>query len=670
MRRLNSEFTTKYISEAGSESKNKNYFGFAEMDEFVCWVIAESYDNDPETLSTKLAVDTVISCFNNKPSLSKRRIKKYIKEADRQLKLQSVNYDLKSSILVVVSNYKKVRYAVCGNCHIHIFRGNGIFTKSKDTSLYQELIEQNKIPDDGIKGIEHSRNLFDYLGRKGKIKISVSKKLVLADEDIMLLSTWGFWEEVTTVEMLDALEGVKEPLEYLDELQDLLLSKQDGKVNNYTIAAIFANKTFKEKDNRRKIIKIIVIVTVIVLIIAIIIAIVLYMYSRKQNEIIETVNLSEEKGNQYVNDFDYDKASEEYGNGITKGDELSKNEKNQELKDRLSVKQKISGYLSEAEIFFDEGNYEKAKESYNKALKETENGVDYKTLFNEDLLNEKILLCEDYKYIDDLICLADSQALLNDYENSLKNYDEALKLASEKNDKKLSREIYVKKEETESQSKTAEEEKKQEEDEKSRQEQENKEKDIGNIELDGDTAVTDEDFALAIDYYNQALEAYKEIGSSEKAAEVQKKIAETNNMVKEAEDEEQAQAAEGYTVIADNFMLENKFDEAIENYKMARDIYSRIKKSDKVTELSEKINDAVSKKKENEITNMVIEIKAIETKGDEALKTKKYSEALEYYNQAKILYQGINRSDEVLALGEKIKSTEELMEQINLEEST
>ena len=175
---------------------------------------------------------------------------------------------------------------------------------------------------------------------------------------------------------------------------------------------------------------------------------------------------------------------------------------------------------------------------------------------------------------------------------------------------------------------------------------------------------------MAIDYYNQALEAYKEIGSSEKAAEVQKKIAETNNMVKEAEDEEQAQAAEGYTVIADNFMLENKFDEAIENYKMARDIYSRIKKSDKVTELSEKINDAVSKKKENEITNMVIEIKAIETKGDEALKTKKYSEALEYYNQAKILYQGINRSDEVLALGEKIKSTEELMEQINLEEST
>ena len=103
---------------------------------------------------------------------------------------------------------------------------------------------------------------------------------------------------------------------------------------------------------------------------------------------------------------------------------------------------------------------------------------------------------------------------------------------------------------------------------------------------------------------------------------------------------------------------------------MARYIYSRIKKSDKVTELSEKINDAVSKKKENEITNMVIEIKAIETKGDEALKTKKYSEALEYYNQAKILYQGINRSDEVLALGEKIKSTEELMEQINLEEST
>ncbi len=669
MRRLNSEFITKYISEAGSERKNKNYFGFAEMDEFACWVIAESYDNDPETLSAKLAVDTVISCFNNKPSLSKRRIKKYIKEADRQLKLQSVNYDLKASVLVVVSNYKKVRYAVCGNCHIHIFRGNGIFTKSKDTSLYQELIEQNKIPDDGIKGIEHSRNLFDYLGRKGKIKISVSKKLVLADEDIMLLSTWGFWEEVTTVEMLDALEGIKEPLEYLDELQDLLLSKQDGKVNNYTIAAIFANKTFKEKDNRKKIIKIIVIVTVIVLIIAIIIAIVLYRYNKKQNEIIETVNLSEEKGNQYVNDFEYDKASAEYGDGITKGDELSKNEENQEIKDRLSLKQRISGYLGEAEVFFDEGNYEKAEESYNKALKEIEKDDVYKSLFNEELLNEKILLCVDYKYIDDLVCLAYSQALLKDYENSLKNYEEAIKLASEKNNKKLSREIYVKKEEAESQSKTAEEEAKQKEGEKSRQEQETKEKEIGSIELEGDMAVTNEEFALAIDYYNQALEAYKEIDSAEKAAEVQKKIAETNNMVKEAEDEEQELTAEGYVVIADNFMLENKFDEAIGNYKLARDIYSRIKKSDKVIELSETINNAVSKQKENEITNMIIEIKAIETKGDEALKAKKYDEALEYYNQAKILYQGINRNDEVQALGEKIKSTRELMDKMSADEN-
>ena len=145
MRRLNSQFTTKYISEAGTRAENKDYFGFVEMDNVACWVIAEGYDKDTTISSAKLAVDTVISEFTKKPSLSKRTIKRCIKEANRQLKLQSSKFHLKASILVVVSNYTKLRYAVCGNCRFHIFRGSNILEKSHDTSLYQEMIQEQEV---------------------------------------------------------------------------------------------------------------------------------------------------------------------------------------------------------------------------------------------------------------------------------------------------------------------------------------------------------------------------------------------------------------------------------------------------------------------------------------------------------------------------------------------
>ena len=102
--------------------------------------------------------------------------------------------------MVVVSNYTKLRYAVCGNCRFHIFRGSNILEKSHDTSLYQEMIQEQEIVDDGEKGIEESRNLLQYLGKQGHLKIKVSKKKKLQNEDILLMTTWGLWEKITTVE--------------------------------------------------------------------------------------------------------------------------------------------------------------------------------------------------------------------------------------------------------------------------------------------------------------------------------------------------------------------------------------------------------------------------------------------------------------------------------------
>lgn len=209
MRRLNSKFSTKFISEAGTKNINKDYFGFVTLDNYACWAIAESYDNDTEVISAQLAVETVLDLFTKKPTMSKRKIKNYIREAHNQLKEQSEKYQLKASILVVVTDYTKLMYALVGNCRLHIFRGNNPFIKSEDQTLYQQMIRDGQTPDDGVSGIEESRNLFYFLGKQGRIRIFASRKIKMHDEDIVLLTTWGFWEKITLIEMIDALENVK-----------------------------------------------------------------------------------------------------------------------------------------------------------------------------------------------------------------------------------------------------------------------------------------------------------------------------------------------------------------------------------------------------------------------------------------------------------------------------
>ena len=687
MRRLNSQFTTKYISEAGTRAENKDYFGFVEMDNVACWVIAEGYDKDTTISSAKLAVDTVISEFTKKPSLSKRTIKRCIKEANRQLKLQSSKFHLKASILVVVSNYTKLRYAVCGNCRFHIFRGSNILEKSHDTSLYQEMIQEQEIVDDGEKGIEESRNLLQYLGKQGHLKIKVSKKKKLQNEDILLMTTWGLWEKITTVEMLDTLEDAKDAESYIDDLQDLFLSKQTNTVNNHTIATVFIAKVFQEKNYTQKIIKIAIMILIPVLIITAITAFVNWKAEKKRKEIIATVEKIEKRGDSYIAEEDFDRALREYENAVEQSEELKKKtgkkgKQNTAIKERLEVKQKTVEYLTDGEEAYSSQDYEAAQKSYNKALKEAKNDIDFYDLLDKDSIKQKQDFCQDAKYISSLIDLADAQVELADYITAAQNYSEAKQIAAENGDNTAINDINLKIKEMQSkineelqqqieqqqaeEEKVKQEQQQQAEEEKAKQEEQKKqlETDGGAIELEADALLAEGNTETAKQYYQQSLQMYKEAGSIEKASAVQKKMIDADAAVKQQQNDVKAAEGDAYVLNGDNFLLENKFVEAIEEYKKAKEIYSQVKYTDKVAETIEKITAVQTQQKENDIAEQKMNIGVIEARGDEALKLQQYDKAKEFYLQSQALYQGINDMDKVAEVQEKIKVVQELQEEI------
>lgn len=672
MRRLNSKFITKYISEAGTKELNKDYFGFVEMDKFTCWAIAESYDNDNNIISAELAVTTVISEFTKKPSMSKRKLKKFIKEANKQLKLQSGKFELKASILVVVSNYNKIRYAVCGNCRLNIFRGNNILTKSMDTSLYQEMINDGYIPDDGIVGIEESRNLFSYLGKKGIMRIKISKKIKLQNDDILLMTTWGFWEKVTIIEMLDALEGINEPIEYLDELQDLYLSKQSKLVNNYTLAAVFVNKIYQEKSILKKIIKIIIIASIPIIIMLLIALFFNWRSNVKRKETIVTINEYENNGDVYIDYKNYDRALNEYNNAIKETKDLKskkgkKGKENQVIKDNLNIKQRVSQMIIDADALFEKGKYEQAKQMYDKALEESKYDLEFYDLIDKENIENKKSLCNDYKYTNDLIALADSQTSLKDYESAIKTYNEAKTRAIQNSNKVALDSITLKIGELENLQKAENEDKQKQDSDKQQQKNESIQKKGENFEKEGDSVSKDGNYNKAIEYYNKAIEVYKEAQADDKVTEAEKKIIDANDSIKQQEKDVQVAIADTFISSGDNFMLENNFEEAVNNYKSAKDLYITLNDTEKIKEITEKINSANTRQKENEAALKLIEIGNIETKGDEALKNKDYKSSKEYYKQARALYQGINHIDKVLLIEEKIKGIDDI-ESDNIEE--
>ena len=78
MRKQNSTFKTGFISEAGSELKNHDYFAFVELEDYACYVIADGLNDMPDADSARLATQAIILAFQASPSMRKRAIRSYL----------------------------------------------------------------------------------------------------------------------------------------------------------------------------------------------------------------------------------------------------------------------------------------------------------------------------------------------------------------------------------------------------------------------------------------------------------------------------------------------------------------------------------------------------------------------------------------------------------------
>ena len=130
MRRINSEFQTVNMSEEGQKLSNRDYFGYVEMDDFACYVLADSLDGDSSINSAKLVVESIIRDFTEVPSMGKGRLKRMAHRAHTELLRQKAGMHLKASAVVAVTDYQKIRYVYVGNSRYYLIRCDFFANKS------------------------------------------------------------------------------------------------------------------------------------------------------------------------------------------------------------------------------------------------------------------------------------------------------------------------------------------------------------------------------------------------------------------------------------------------------------------------------------------------------------------------------------------------------------
>ncbi len=417
MRRINSEFQTRFLSEEGQALVNRDYFGYAELDDFACYVLADSLDGEPLENSARIVVESLIRSFSERPTMRKGRLERYLHGAHRELMRQRGGMRLKASVVLAVTDYRSVRYCCVGNSRFYLERGSRFLIRTRDQSLAEELSERGELPKDAAEVYEGRNNLYSYLGERGTPRVMISKKLRLVNGDILYLMSRGVWERCSDEKLLELSKDAKEPEEILNQVEDEILAGQEqNPVDNYTLAVTFVDQVYQPPKKKFPVKKVLIAAVPVVLAVG---GISLGVYLRRQNikNREERLERCMESGEEYLHYDNYKKASEEYGEAKKLAEGLKHTGEAQEA-DRCL---KLSEQILLADEAMGAGEYQKAQELYRKAR-----GLSMEAgNVGRDYLDARMKEAEGYLAVFDLMELGERREGFGDREGAVEAYREA-----------------------------------------------------------------------------------------------------------------------------------------------------------------------------------------------------------------------------------------------------
>lgn len=570
MRKQNSTFQSAFISEAGSELQNNDYFAFVELEEYACYVVADGLNDLPDTESAKLAIETALLSFQEHPSMRKNALLSYIKAANRALCKADQKERLKASVMIVVTNYEAFRYVYAGNTRLRLYRNGNKKEQSRDTSLSSDLGKEKNLSEDMLAKHEERNNLYAYVGQGDRFKPVVSKKIKLENGDILALYTRGIWENLDGGELDDVFSEAKDdPKESLNDAEELLLSKQPKTLENYTFAAVFVDKVFTDPERKKKRKKIAIICIAAVVIILAVSAVIWFLH-RRYIRLVEDMDRRYADTIEYIQDSNFIRAREEAKEALADAEKLRNKEYIQKISDYI----KLIEAVNKADEAYDGGNYEEAQNSYISARTRSR----YADHAADDYINQKLEHIADYLSVFDYIRLGDALNEQGDYDKAEEKYLQAKQLATgvyyeEGRKEAISalEDLYQnRQEEAESVKQKA-------------QEQAEIEVSAAQLAVEGDKAFAEGDYDSASAFYAMAIEKYQELGDDVHVVLIQTKL--DSCRLKAEEIKEKEQQAQDYVNDGKQQADDGNYAEAKKQYLLAKNIYKELGVDDKAEEL-------------------------------------------------------------------------------------
>lgn len=574
MRKQNASFKTAFTSEADKNLKNTDSFGYVELDKYACYVVADGIDDQVDGTAAKLAVDTIISAFTEAPSMRKGAIRRYLRAANRALLAADSKMRLKASVIVVVSDYVKLRYGQAGNARLRLYRDGFLRLQSKDQSLSMDLVKAEKLEPDKLAKHQERHNLYCYLGQDKEFRPYISKKFKLSDSDAAALMTRGLWEHVDDGILKDAFaDASDEPQETVDAVEDLLLSAQPKDLGSYTFAAIFFNKVYTDPNRKRKIKRAVMIAIPILLVLVVAAIVLIVLYNNRQKQ-IASMEQNYYDTIEYIQEDNYIRAQEKCQEALSLAEDLGDEEIRSDADNYLKLIESVIA----GDDALTNGEYTDAQRYFLNA----QNRSRYADNLGQDYISDRLAQTSQYMSVYEMISLGDTLAQGMQYEAAEEQYLAARALAAQiyfdtgRNDAVAALEqLYADQAEQEAQ------------DAEAAQETATAQAAAASVAAEGDAAFAEGDYERARTFYTTALQQYTDLEDQAQIDVLTTKLASIASL--QADQAALATEAQSYANQAEAQYSEGNFVQAKKYYLLARDVYAQLGDDAKLSEVTRRL---------------------------------------------------------------------------------
>jgi serine/threonine protein phosphatase PrpC len=228
---------------AGKRSRNEDHVACLQLGSDWCLVLSDGAGGHRDgTIAAHLVVDRVLQGFRARPPRDAEDLAELLHDAHEALRAEQGDASgagaMHATIVVLLLDPARGRalWAHVGDSRLYLLRRGCIDAMTRDDSVVQQMVDAGLLDARQARGHPHRNRLLAALGIEGELTPNVGKS-ALADGDVFLLCSDGWWEAVEEGQIESELRGAESLGQWLDAMAQTVERHAEPDQDNYSAVA-------------------------------------------------------------------------------------------------------------------------------------------------------------------------------------------------------------------------------------------------------------------------------------------------------------------------------------------------------------------------------------------------------------------------------------------------